>query len=1214
MADKAFVLGEDTRTIYGFKMTESDDASSLVYDVGNKLSATFSGSMITGGGFNLGGGGSEFVGELSTEYVEQIAFSHDGTRFAYVDSNAVIHQYDVTVPWDLNSAWNHKQTDISSQLPSLGAYSTYGMAFSTDGFKMYVTADTRVFQFDLAEEADPSTAIFSNILFDAGNELTGDSLGRFESEDGDPVTIPLVESIQFKPDGTKMYISDFGGMRVVEYSLSTPFDVDTATPTGFVVDLYSLTEILQAVEDFTIGSNGTKAVMVASSMVAIFDLLTPWDLSTLTLSQTTELYNANVESGDLNQSAIFSTDGMNFYISGYSKVVNYRLSAPFAVETGASVVYDDVSFYVGDEELTPHGMSFNTDGTKMFVVGGTKSVYQYSLNVPFDVSSASSQSFYVGGNSRYASFSPDGTKMFVLGISSDSVHQYSLSTAFDVSSAVYDDISFYVGNEETTPMSVSFNADGTKMFIVGGTWDTKSVHQYSLSTAFDVSSAVYDDVSFYVGSEAIKPYAMSFNTDGTKMFVLGSSDSVHQYSLSNAFDVSSAAYDDVSFYVGDEDTTPYAMSFNTDGTKMFVLGISSKSVHQYSLSNAFDVSSAVYDDVSFYVGINPYAMSFNTDGTKMFVLGNNTVYQFSLNAAFDVSSASLHSFYVGDEETNPYSVSFSPDGTKMFVLGISSKSVHQYSLSTAFDVSSAVYDDVSFYVGDEDTNPYDVSFSPDGTKMFLLGRSDSVYQYSLSVPFDVSSAVYDDVSFYVGNEETNPYSVSFNTDGTKMFVLGNNSVHQYSLSTAFDVSSAVYDDVSFYVGSEAINPYAMSFNTDGTKMFVLGSFSKSVHQYSLPPSGTTVNIEEGQPKTFDFSEDGKNLYVYGTENNYVYHAKLEIPFDLRTAVFEQEGYQTEDELVDMIFKKASGANSLFFLTKDKKVIRGTLSGSGLPVNITSDEFSIGSEVSSPESIEMNDDGTRFYIQDSDGVLHEYEMTVAFGVSTGSYTGETYEFGVNEFLPNATSINYDKSSETPYMYVLDDGSETVNQFKFGDSVPDKYTASLEQFELTVPPTFGAAIESLPELSVSFDMTGRSLVCDHELTTVTDISDTSMTYTENTDRIPVTGDIFKFYNEEDNAVVVASTDVADNGNSSYTVTYDKLPFTPDINYMYPKMIRRIDGLAPTSFTLEGSDVVVMNYDKVAKRGRELAFKQVARAEDVVIVMTRFDLEKEEIEEDE
>ena len=47
--------------------------------------------------------------------------------------------------------------------------------------------------------------------------------------------------------------------------------------------------------------------------------------------------------------------------------------------------------------------------------------------------------------------------------------------------------------------------------------------------------------------------------------------------------------------IADEDNEPFGLTFNNDGTKMFVAGAgTSDSIHQYTLSTAYDVSTAEY--------------------------------------------------------------------------------------------------------------------------------------------------------------------------------------------------------------------------------------------------------------------------------------------------------------------------------------------------------------------------------------------------------------------------------------------------------------------------------------------------------------------------------------------------------------------------------------------------------------------------------------------
>ena len=259
------------------------------------------------------------------------------------------------------------------------------------------------------------------------------------------------------------------------------------------------------------------------------------------------------------------------------------------------------------------------------------------------------------------------------------------TVGYDLGAAVYDSVSFSVSGQETLPYGLTFKPDGTKMYVVGGSGD--DINQYTLSTAFDLSSASFDSVTFSVASQDSAPRKVKFNDDGTKMFIVGTStDTVYQYSLSTAYDISTASYDSVSFSVSSQDTDPRGLDFKPDGTKMYILGTSSDDVFQYSLSTAWDLSTASYDSVS-----------------------------------FDTTA----------QDNDPFSITFNNDGTLFFIVTNANDSVYQYSCSTAYDISTASYDSVSFSLASQETNAYDAAFSSNGVKMFIIGAStDAVYQYT----------------------------------------------------------------------------------------------------------------------------------------------------------------------------------------------------------------------------------------------------------------------------------------------------------------------------------------------------------------------------------------------------------------------------------------------------------------------------------------------------
>ena len=158
------------------------------------------------------------------------------------------------------------------------------------------------------------------------------------------------------------------------------------------------------------------------------------------------------------------------------------------------------------------------------------------------------------------------------------------------------------------------------------------------------------------------------------------------------------------------------------------------------------------------------------------------------------SNYEVRTFDVSDEESEPRDVTFSNDGKKMFIVGSNGDDVDEYTLSTAFNISTAVFVD-SFSVASEDNKPFGVRFNNDGSKMFIAGRtSQKVFEYSLSVNFDVSEADYTGNSFDVSSEVTSIFlGLAFSHDGTMMYVTDGQgattrSVYQYSLNKSFDLS------------------------------------------------------------------------------------------------------------------------------------------------------------------------------------------------------------------------------------------------------------------------------------------------------------------------------------------------------------------------------------------------------------------------------------------
>lgn len=255
---------------------------------------------------------------------------------------------------------------------------------------------------------------------------------------------------------------------------------------------------------------------------------------------------------------------------------------------------------------------------------------------------------------------------------------------YNLNGASYDSVSFSVGSQDTSPAGLFFKPDGLKMYVVGLTG--QDINEYNLGTAWNISTASYVQ-NFSVAAQESQPVGVFFKPDGTKMYVLGLfGDDVNEYSLSTPWNISTASYVQV-FSVASQDTAPMGIFFKPDGLKMYITGGTGQDVNEYSLSTAWNISTASYVQV----------------------------------------------FSVASQDTNPRAIFFKPDGTRMYVVGQTGDDINEYSLSTPWNISTASYVQI-FSIASQETNPIGLFFKDDGTKMYVVGvDNDTVYQYSTTL-------------------------------------------------------------------------------------------------------------------------------------------------------------------------------------------------------------------------------------------------------------------------------------------------------------------------------------------------------------------------------------------------------------------------------------------------------------------------------------------------
>lgn len=249
--------------------------------------------------------------------------------------------------------------------------------------------------------------------------------------------------------------------------------------------------------------------------------------------------------------------------------------------------------------------------------------------------------------------------------------------ARDISLGTYASKSFSVSTF-STPNDVRFGDSGNKMYVCGDTAD--EVRQYNLSTAYDVSTASYANKSVSAGTGTFpSPQGLFFKPDGTKMYVSDAEGVIEEFSLSTAWDVSTASGGTTQSFTS-QVTIPRGICMNSDGSKLFIADQIGSEVYQYTLSTPYSITSASYDSKSFDTGFSNYGISINDLGTTITVNGTSNMKRFDLSTANDVSNVtetqSFNGFTTQDFMSGH---DFSENGEIMIMSGYdSTDTVYQY--------------------------------------------------------------------------------------------------------------------------------------------------------------------------------------------------------------------------------------------------------------------------------------------------------------------------------------------------------------------------------------------------------------------------------------------------------------------------------------------------------------------------------------------------------
>jgi len=226
---------------------------------------------------------------------------------------------------------------------------------------------------------------------------------------------------------------------------------------------------------------------------------------------------------------------------------------------------------------------------------------------------------------------------------------------------------------------------------------------------------------------------------------------------------------------------------------------------------------------------------------------------------------------VSPREATPRGLTFNDDGTKMYFVGGTRDKVYEYHLSIPFDIGTAEDSGSHLYVGGVDSAPRSVTFQDNGKRMLLAGvGTDKIWSYKLQTdgswtPFDVSTASRDgNNGFDPDDPEIFDWGITWSADGTKLFVTaspgGTQKVFQYGFNTGFLLGHYDGNDpVEFELDFDT-TAREIKFNPDGTKMFVIDSGS-------IPNNNAMVHEFE-LSTGFDIQTASKIISQTGTTSSF----------------------------------------------------------------------------------------------------------------------------------------------------------------------------------------------------------------------------------------------------------------------------------------------------------------------------------------------------------
>lgn len=230
-------------------------------------------------------------------------FKPDGTAMYVVGRQTQnVAEYTLSRPWDVSSARFARDLKIN-------APAAHGLFFNkTNGVDMYVFNRREILQYRLAAPWNIATA----------------KLVKKKVMHCKHARLVRGHDIHFRADGTQFYVEDRLNQAVYQYSLSTPWDVETLQ-WEYTLDISDQQKAVRGIE---LAPDGTRLWLMDTGRgeALEYHFGTPWALASATFKRALDVSAISSNS----RSITWHPDGCAFYVTstGHRKVYQFTIPVP----------------------------------------------------------------------------------------------------------------------------------------------------------------------------------------------------------------------------------------------------------------------------------------------------------------------------------------------------------------------------------------------------------------------------------------------------------------------------------------------------------------------------------------------------------------------------------------------------------------------------------------------------------------------------------------------------------------------------------------------------------------------------------------------------------------------------------------------------------------------------------------------------------------------